>query len=127
MCIYRWVDTGSTCVTVGQKRDFIICNRLDARNLLTVIDLNTETCFGLHRDGMLIRPHPVFWRLVNGGAILYLMALIFISMLDVGYVRTQFLPFVFDDKLGVRERTCKIRPPNGLVYLCKLFLLKAFA
>ena len=52
---------------------------------------------------MLIRPHPIFWRLVNGMSIIYLMGLIFISMLDVDYVRKEFMPFMFGKDLGVRD------------------------
>jgi len=57
------------------------------------------------RDGMLIRPHPIFWRLVNGMSIIYLMGLIFISMLDVDYVRKEFMPFMFGKDLGVEPMT----------------------
>ena len=56
---------------------------------------------------MLIRPHPIFWRMVNGASIIYLMGLIFISMLDVDYVRKEFLPFMFGKELGVRDFTRK--------------------
>jgi hypothetical protein len=54
---------------------------------------------------MLLRPHPVVWRLVNGVAILYLMLLVFMVMNDVMWLRTQFLPTMFDPTLGTLPQT----------------------
>jgi len=69
------------------------------------------------RDGMLIRPHPVLWRVVNGAAILYLMILVFISMHDVAFVRTKLLPVLVDPSLGVLPES------NTRIYAedCRLF------
>jgi phosphatidylserine synthase 2 len=50
-------------------------------------------------DSMLRRPHPIFWRIIQSLAILYLIFITFILFLNRDQAR-QFLSF-FDDKLGV--------------------------
>eukprot|EP01112_Ceratiomyxa_fruticulosa_P016204 TRINITY_DN4861_c0_g1_i1.p1 TRINITY_DN4861_c0_g1~~TRINITY_DN4861_c0_g1_i1.p1 ORF type:complete len:448 (+),score=87.58 TRINITY_DN4861_c0_g1_i1:390-1733(+) len=51
------------------------------------------------RDGLFFRPHPAFWRMVMGAAVLYLMALVFILFQSVHDAR-QILAYI-DPKLGV--------------------------
>ncbi|KAK3289872.1 hypothetical protein CYMTET_2708 [Cymbomonas tetramitiformis] len=51
-------------------------------------------------DGLLRRPHPVLWRIVQGCAILYLLFLVFILQFDVNTARENVMP-MFDATLGV--------------------------
>lgn len=69
------------------------------------VGLTTVPSHAARRDGMLLRPHPVVWRMVNGVAILYLMLLVFMVMNDVTWLRTQFLPTLFDPRLGTLPET----------------------
>jgi hypothetical protein len=69
------------------------------------VGLTTVPSHDARRDGMLLRPHPVVWRMVNGVAILYLMLLVFMVMNDVMWLRTQFLPTLFDPTLGTLPET----------------------
>ena len=50
------------------------------------------------RDGILLRPHPVFWRLIHGMAIIYLLGLVFLFMQPKRWGR-EWLQ-IFDPELG---------------------------
>eukprot|EP01113_Clastostelium_recurvatum_P032916 TRINITY_DN4292_c0_g1_i2.p1 TRINITY_DN4292_c0_g1~~TRINITY_DN4292_c0_g1_i2.p1 ORF type:complete len:458 (-),score=145.06 TRINITY_DN4292_c0_g1_i2:34-1407(-) len=68
------------------------------------------------RDGLFFRPHPAFWRMIMGAAVLYLMALVFILFQNKHDAR-ELLRYI-DPKLGIKlpERNyaeqCDLYTPN---------------
>ncbi|KAL6072017.1 PSS-domain-containing protein [Balamuthia mandrillaris] len=57
-------------------------------------------CWIQLRDGLLVHPHPVFWRLVHGTAILYLLVLVFLLMQSEKDVQQAMR--IFSPELGVK-------------------------
>jgi phosphatidylserine synthase 2 len=67
------------------------------------------------RDSILVRPHPVVWRLVHGVGLVYLLLLVLLLVYPVAQARA--LLRVFDPTLGVRP------PENDKLYAtdCRVY------
>jgi hypothetical protein len=65
----------------------------DRLGLLSVVSAFLGYCAFQMRDSILIRPHPMFWRMIHGMGILYLLFMIYLLNMDIGAARSWIRTF----------------------------------
>lgn len=89
------------------------------RGLGAAIVVYLLVCSWQLRDSLLVRPHPVFWRIIKGLAFLYCFGLVWLIFQNVGDAR-QVLA-IWDPVLGVEleeksyAATCAVYTPEDPV------------
>lgn len=78
------------------------CTRV-CRGLTVIAVVFLVYCAIQLRDGLMVRPHPALWRVVQGCAILYSMALVYILVQPPAAARASLK--LFDSELGERPES----------------------
>ncbi|PFH38392.1 putative phosphatidylserine synthase [Besnoitia besnoiti] len=73
------------------------------RVVLELLVLVCIYCFLQAKDGLLVRPHPGFWRVVHGVCLVHLIVMVVLLAVDVETGRTA-LQLLFPEIVGAREK-----------------------